>query len=66
MVTLEPTFMAKLDQHTPKILSLMASRGGAAKPKIHLIQNMLLQVSIWQVFFSLTFLDILFYKVRRG
>ncbi|XP_056447067.1 uncharacterized protein LOC130383066 [Gadus chalcogrammus] len=43
MVTLEPTFMAKLDQHTPKILSLMASRGGAAKPKIHLIQNMLLQ-----------------------
>lgn len=41
---LETTFMAKLDQYTPKIMSLVSSRGGAAKMNIQRIMNMLLEV----------------------
>nr|XP_057928427.1 uncharacterized protein LOC131129192 isoform X2 [Doryrhamphus excisus] len=40
---LERTFMAKLDQYTPKIMALVSSRGGAAKMKIQHIKNMLLE-----------------------
>ncbi|XP_049912368.1 uncharacterized protein LOC126397547 [Epinephelus moara] len=42
-VSLETTFMAKLDQFSPKIMSLLSSRGGAAKMNIQRIQNMLLE-----------------------
>ncbi|XP_028304126.1 uncharacterized protein LOC114464269 isoform X2 [Gouania willdenowi] len=42
-VGLETTFMAKLDQYTPKIMALVSSRGGAAKRKIQHIKNMLLE-----------------------
>ncbi|KAJ8394329.1 hypothetical protein AAFF_G00047360 [Aldrovandia affinis] len=40
-VNLETTFMAKLDQYTLKIMSLVSSRGGAAKVNIQRIMNML-------------------------
>ncbi|XP_036004042.1 sterile alpha motif domain-containing protein 3-like isoform X2 [Fundulus heteroclitus] len=39
-VSLETTFLAKLDQYSPKIMYLLSSRGGTAKMKI---QNMLVQ-----------------------
>ncbi|XP_039901922.1 uncharacterized protein LOC120742591 [Simochromis diagramma] len=42
-VNLETTFMAKLDQYSQKIMSLLSSRGGAAKMRIRRIQNMLLE-----------------------
>lgn len=42
-VSLETTFMAKLDQFSPKIMSLLSSRGGSAKMNIQRIQNMLLE-----------------------
>nr|XP_023646334.1 uncharacterized protein LOC111832844 isoform X2 [Paramormyrops kingsleyae] len=42
-VNLETTFMAKLDQYSQKITSLLSSRGGAAKMRIQRIQNMLLE-----------------------
>ncbi|XP_034028290.1 uncharacterized protein LOC117512363 [Thalassophryne amazonica] len=42
-VGLETTFMAKLDQYTPKIMALVSSRGGAAKMKIQHIKKMLLE-----------------------
>ncbi|XP_034017420.1 sterile alpha motif domain-containing protein 3 [Thalassophryne amazonica] len=42
-VGLETTFMAKLDQYTPKIMTLVSSRRGAAKMKIQHIKKMLLE-----------------------
>ncbi|GAA6106510.1 sterile alpha motif domain-containing protein 3-like isoform X1, partial [Tachysurus ichikawai] len=43
-VNLETTFMAKLDEYSPKIMSLVSSKGGAAKMNIQCIKNMLLKV----------------------
>ncbi|XP_037634305.1 sterile alpha motif domain-containing protein 3-like [Sebastes umbrosus] len=40
---LETTFMSKLDQYSPKIMTLASSTGGAAKMKIQRIRNMLLE-----------------------
>nr|XP_024658773.1 uncharacterized protein LOC112435094 [Maylandia zebra] len=40
-VNLETTFMAKLDQYSTRIMSLVSSKGGAAKIKIERIRNML-------------------------
>ncbi|GAA6224616.1 uncharacterized protein LOC113025999 isoform X1 [Lates japonicus] len=42
-VNLEATFMAKLHQCTPKIMSMVSSRGGAAKMKLERARNMLLE-----------------------
>ncbi|XP_067299141.1 sterile alpha motif domain-containing protein 3 [Pseudorasbora parva] len=42
-VTLEETFMAKLDQYFPKIISLMLSRRGPTKMNVQRIRNMLLE-----------------------
>ncbi|XP_041949692.1 uncharacterized protein LOC121709989 isoform X4 [Alosa sapidissima] len=42
-INLEPTFMAKLDQYSPKIMALVSSKGGAAKINIQRIKNMLLE-----------------------
>ncbi|XP_034721379.1 uncharacterized protein LOC117940105 [Etheostoma cragini] len=42
-INLEATFMAKLDQHTTKIMSLVSLRGGASKMNIQRIRNMLLE-----------------------
>ncbi|XP_051802070.1 sterile alpha motif domain-containing protein 3-like [Acanthochromis polyacanthus] len=42
-VALETTFMAKLDHYSPKLMSLLFSRGGTAKTKIQRIRNMLLE-----------------------
>ncbi|KAI3374391.1 hypothetical protein L3Q82_006220 [Scortum barcoo] len=42
-INLEATFMAKLDQYTPKIMSLTSAAGGASKMKIQRIKNMLLE-----------------------
>lgn len=42
-VDLEATVMAKLDQYSPKIMSMVSSRGGAAKLDIQRIKNMLLE-----------------------
>lgn len=43
-VNLETTFMAKLEQYTPNIMSLVSLRGGAAKLKTEHIRNMLLEI----------------------
>ncbi|KAI3377763.1 hypothetical protein L3Q82_008906 [Scortum barcoo] len=43
LVSLETTFLAKLDHYSPKIMSLLSSRGGAATMNIQRIQNMLLE-----------------------
>ncbi|MEQ2312475.1 hypothetical protein AMECASPLE_031395 [Ameca splendens] len=43
-VALETTFLAKLDQYSSKIMSLLSSRGGAAKLKIRHLQSMVLEV----------------------
>ncbi|XP_039907699.1 sterile alpha motif domain-containing protein 3-like [Simochromis diagramma] len=43
-VNLETTFMAKLDQYSTRIMSLVSSKGGAAKIKIERIRNMLQEV----------------------
>ncbi|KTG03254.1 hypothetical protein cypCar_00039205, partial [Cyprinus carpio] len=42
-VNLETTFMAKLDQYSPKIMSLVFSRGRSSKMSIQRIKNMLLE-----------------------
>uniref|UniRef100_A0A9J8A6J0 Uncharacterized protein n=1 Tax=Cyprinus carpio carpio TaxID=630221 RepID=A0A9J8A6J0_CYPCA len=42
-VDLEATFMAKLDQYSPKIMSLVFSRGRSSKMSIQHIKNMLLE-----------------------
>jgi len=43
-VSLESTFLAKLDQCTPKLMALTQSKGGAAGLKIRPIKDMLLEV----------------------
>nr|XP_024658714.1 uncharacterized protein LOC112430002 [Maylandia zebra] len=45
-VNLETTFMAKLDQYSTRIMSLVSSKGGAAKIKIERIRNMLQESSV--------------------
>ncbi|KAM9451464.1 uncharacterized protein Hap1MRO34_021776 isoform 1-T1 [Clarias gariepinus] len=40
-VNLETTFMSKLDQYCPKIMSMVSSRGGAIKMKIQRIRDMI-------------------------
>ncbi|XP_052409578.1 uncharacterized protein LOC127955941 isoform X3 [Carassius gibelio] len=42
-VDLEATFMAKLDQYSPKLMSLVFSRGRSSKISIQHIKNMLLE-----------------------
>ncbi|XP_071395666.1 uncharacterized protein [Centroberyx affinis] len=42
-VSLETTFIAKLDHYSSKIISLLSSRGGASKMKIQHLQNILLK-----------------------
>ncbi len=43
-VDLEETFIAKLDQYSPKIMSMVFSRGRSSKRSIQRIKNMLLEV----------------------
>ncbi|XP_039885343.1 sterile alpha motif domain-containing protein 3-like [Simochromis diagramma] len=45
-VNLETTFMAKLDQYSTRIMSLVSSKGSAAKIKIERIRNMLQESSV--------------------
>ncbi|KAK5613725.1 hypothetical protein CRENBAI_017150 [Crenichthys baileyi] len=43
-LALETTFLAKLDQYSSKIMSLLSSRWGAAKLNIQHLQNMVVEV----------------------
>ncbi|CAI5692184.1 unnamed protein product [Oreochromis niloticus] len=45
-VNLETTFMAKLDQYSTRIMSLVSSKGSAAKIKIERIRNILQESSV--------------------
>ncbi|XP_056332696.1 uncharacterized protein LOC130244337 [Danio aesculapii] len=50
-VSLESTFMAKLDKCTPKLMDLASSRGGAKGERIRRIKDMLLEnnaVEVWR------------------
>lgn len=43
-VSLEATFMTKLDKCTPKLMDLALSKGGAKRERIRKIRDMLLEV----------------------
>jgi len=43
-VNLEPTFMAKLDHCTQKVMDMVSSRGGASGLRLRQLKDMLLVV----------------------